>query len=237
MARNAFKTPKIVSPGRRPVWPWILGLVVVTAAAWLAYDQGRRSAGYFAEASNRRIESLTQRVAILEQECAEQRTLAARYQRASQIDRAAVQAVQQTVKDLQAERAKLRQKVAVLNSLLSGKVTALEVSEVKLAQKGKSNEYGLEFIVSKRDKGGERITGQLFLQVVGRQDGKKKILEYKQLGMDGPFKMGFKHFQRFAGELKLPKGFVPDEIVIKGNPSGKKFKRFEQRLKWSKVLG
>lgn len=237
MPRNSFKAPKIVSPGRPPVWPWILGLVVVTGTAWLAYDQGQRSAGYLAEATSRQIDSLTQQVAILEQDCAEQRALAARYQRASQIDRAAVQAVQETVKDLQAERAKLRQKVAVLNSLLSGKVAALEVSEVRLAQKGQSNEYFLEFIVSKRDKGGERVTGQLLLQLVGQQDGKKKVLEYQHLGLDGPFKMGFKHFQRFAGELKLPKGFAPDEIVIIGDPDGKKFKRFEQHLKWSKVLG
>lgn len=237
MPKKSFKTPKIVSPGRRPVWPWILGLALLAATAWLAYDYGRRNAGYFVEASDRQIDTLEQRIAALEKECDEQRELAARYQRASQIDKAAAQAVQETIKNLEAERAELRQKVAVLNSLISGKVTALEVSKVKLVQKGQSNEYTLEFIVSKRDKGGERVTGQLQLQVVGRQDGKKKVLGDEQLGLDQPFKMGFKHFQRFAGELKLPKGFAPDEIVIKGKPAGKKFKNFEQRLKWSKALG
>ncbi len=237
MSRKTFKTPKIVSPGRRPVWPWVVVLALVAGTGWFAYDYGRRNAGYFADASDRQVRVLEQRISTLEKECKQQRELAARFQRASQIDRAAAQAVQATIKDLEAERAELRQKVAVLNTLISGKVTALEVSKVKLARNGQSNEYAVEFIISKRDKGGERVTGQLELRVAGHQGGKEAVLKDTQLGLEEPFKMGFKHFQRFEGKLKLPKGFTPGQIVIKGKPAGKKFKKFEKRLKWSVALG
>ncbi|RMG35181.1 MAG: hypothetical protein D6720_07755 [Gammaproteobacteria bacterium] len=236
MPRKQFKTPKIVTPGRRPVWPW-LAILVVVGGAWLAYDYGRRSAGYYAAASTQRIQALEARISTLEGECQEQRELAARYQRASQIDRAAAQAVQESLKSLEAERAELQQKVVMLNSLLSGKVSGLEVTEIKVGRQGEPATYALEFSISKRGKGEERVTGRLELQVIGRRDGKKTVLKEKQLGLKQPFKMGFKHFQRFQGVVRFPKDFTPEQILIKGLPAGKKFKKFEKRVAWSAALG
>ncbi len=233
MPSGPIKTPKIVQPGRRPLLPWLLGLALLAGVAWLAYDRGRQNAGYFAEASQARIAALEQRVGELQQSLANERELAARYQRASQIDKAAVATVRQELGRLQSERAELRKRIAFLESLISGKVTALEVSEAKLAPKeGKTRQFAFSFLVSKRDKGNDRVTGRIRLAVEGERDGKKVTLEEDKLGLKDPIKMGFKHYQRFEGVLTLPEGVRPRALVVKGRPEGKRFKPFERRIEW-----
>ncbi|BAN69898.1 DUF6776 family protein [endosymbiont of unidentified scaly snail isolate Monju] len=225
MSQRQFKTPRIVQTERRQVWPWLLGGVALAGVAWLAYHQGQQHAGYYANASEAEITALQARIGELREECDQQRELAARYQRAAQIDRAAAEEVRESLRVAQEEQAKLRKQVTFLNSLISGKVTALEVSEVKLARQGNSSEYAFSFLVSKRDKGGERVSGRLELRLSG-------LLDEKRLDIAQGLKMGFKHFQRFGGKLKLPVGFIPRELVIKGYPDGRKFKPFEKRIKW-----
>jgi len=232
MSKRQFRTPRIVQAGRRGVWRWLLGAVALAGVAWLAYRQGQQHAGYHVNASEAEIEALQARIGELREECEQQRELVARYQRASQIDRAAAKEVREALRVAQEEQAKLRKQVTVLNSLISGKVTALEVSAVKLVRLGESNEYAFGFLVSKRDKGGERVSGRLKLRLSGLLDGKAVVLDEKRLGIAQGLKMGFKHFQRFDGKLKLPVGFIPRELVIKGYPDGKKFKSFEKRIKW-----
>ncbi len=232
MSKGQFKTPRIVQAKRRPLWPWLLGVVALAGVAWLAYRQGQQHAGYPVNASEAKIEALQARIGELREECDQQRELVARYQRASQIDRAAVKEVREALRVAQEEQAKLRKQVTVLNSLISGKVTALEISAVKLVRQGESREYAFSFLVSKRDKGGERVSGRLKLRLSGLLDGKAVVLDEKRLGIAQGLKMGFKHFQRFDGKLKLPEGFIPRELVIQGYPDGKKFKPFEKRIKW-----
>ncbi len=227
-----FRTPRIVETERRPLWLWVLGVALLVAASWFAYQQGQQHAGYFADASDEKIEALQAEVASLREERDRQRELAARYQRAAQIDRAAAEEVRESLRKAQEEQARLRQQVAFLNSLILGKVMALEISEVKLARIGDSSEYTFSFLVSKRDKGRERVSGRLELRLSGLLDGKAVVLDEKKLDIAQGLRMGFKHFQRFEGKLKLPVGFIPRELVIKGYPDGKKFKPFEKNIKW-----
>jgi hypothetical protein len=233
MRDNPFQTPRIVqsSDGR----PWVLVLLVLSLIAvvgWSAFEYGRRQAGYFSERSEVQREELERRLSELGNNCDQQRELAARYERASQIDRLAAEQVREDMMGLQQERADLRKKVAFLQSLISGEVTVLQVSEVELVRNGESNAYRFSFMVSKRAKGDEKVSGDVELAVAGKMGGKAATLKADKLGLDKSLKMGFKHFQKFEGVLQLPEDFVPTELVVTGQPDGKKFKDFEQRIKW-----
>jgi hypothetical protein len=233
MPENQFQTPKIVESGhRRPLVLALLVLALIAAVALAAFDYGRRQAGYFSGRSEVQREALKQRLSVLDNNCEQQRELAARYERASQIDRLAAEQVREEFKRLQQERAELSNKVAFLQSLISGEVTALQVSQLKLSREGKSNAYRFSFMVSKRAKSDERVSGEVELAVVGKRDGKTETLKADKLGVDESLRMGFRHFQKFEGTLQLPNDFAPTELVVTGVPTGKKFKRFEQRIKW-----
>jgi hypothetical protein len=233
MPEKHFQTPRIVEPGSRGRLGWIAVLLLLTGvAAWFAYDYGRQSAGYFSNRSEAEYQALKQRLEAASRECDQQRELAARYQRASEIDRQAVAEVRERLKVLQAERARLRDKVSFLNSLVSGKTAALEVSDLKLRRDEDSNEYVVSFLVSQRAKGDQRVSGRLEIRVAGQLAGKATVIEPGKLGLKQPLKMGFRHFQKFEARLKLPAGFIPRELLVIGHPQGEVFKPFERRLKW-----
>lgn len=237
MSGTSFRTPKIVQPGgSRPLFAMLLVLLLMMllagAVGWYAYDYGQRRAGYFASRSAAEYEALEQRLATLGEECDRQRELAARYERASQIDHAAAEQVQKELMEFQQQRAELQQKVAFLQSLVSGKVTALQVSQMELVREGEGNTYRYSFLISKRAKSDAKVSGSVELQVAGQLQGKAATLASDKLGLGEPLKMGFKHFQKFEGKLQLPVDFIPRELVVTGKPDGKKFKQFEQRLKW-----
>ena len=230
-----FETPRIVTPGSRRSRVWMLLLLVLgllAGVAWLAYDQGRQAAGFFSRRSDAEYRALEQRLQTLSQECDRQRELAARYQRASQIDREAVADVREQLKALQDERAALREKVTFLNSLISGKMTGLEISSMALKREGDGNSYRLSFLVSRRSKGEGRVSGSLEIRVKGQLAGKETVIDSGRLGLKEPLKMGFRHFQKFEALLTLPAGFIPRELKVVGHPKGKVFKPFEQTLKW-----
>lgn len=233
MPEKHFQTPKIIEPGERhPLLLLLLVLSLMAMVGWYAYDFGQRRAGYFAHESEAQKVQLKQQLKSLGEECDKQRELAARYQRASQIDRLAAEQVREEMKTLQQERSDLRKKVAFLDSLISGEMAALQVSQVKLERRGDGNTYGFSFMISKRAKDDVRVTGKVGLKVSGKLQGKQTTLTPEKLGLNDVLKMGFRHFQKFEGTLKLPDGFDPGELIVVGQPEGKKIKRFEQRIKW-----
>lgn len=233
MPEKHFQTPKIIEPGERhPLLLLLLVLSLMAMVGWYAYDFGQRRGGYFAHKSEAQKVQLKQQLKSLGEECDKQRELAARYQRASQIDRLAAEQVREEMKTLQQERSDLRKKVAFLDSLISGEVAALQVSQVELERRGDGNTYGFSFMISKRAKDDVRVTGKVDLKVSGKLQGKQTTLTPEKLGLNDVLKMGFRHFQKFEGTLKLPDGFDPGELIVVGQPEGKKIKRFEQRIKW-----
>lgn len=233
MPHKHFQTPRIVEPGgQRPVVLLLLVLSLTAVVGWYSYDYGQRQGGYSSKQSEAEKAQLERRLESLGEECDKQRELAARYQRASQIDSLAAEQVREEMKALQQERSDLRKKVAFLNSLVSGEMAALQVSQVELGRKGDGNTYQFSFMVSKRAKDDAKVTGKIDLQISGKLKGKKTTLTPEKLGLGEALKMGFKHFQKFEGTLKLPDGFVPNELIVVGQPRSKKFKRFEQRVKW-----
>jgi len=231
---NRFHTPRIVQPGsRHNMWVWLLALAVGLFLSWKVFEFGRERAGFDTEASDTQVELLEERIESLQKERDELRAAAARFERASQIDRAAVASVREELNALQEERSSLRKEVEFLKSLVSGSVSLLQVTDLSLSKQEKGNAYRFAFTLSKRAKDKIRVSGKLVLSVAGQLKGEAAVLKGKELGLEADSeRMGFVHFQHVEGELKLPVGFIPKEVRVEVKPKGKQFKAFDQSFDW-----
>jgi len=233
---SRFQTPEIVQPGsRRFLWVWVLLLAAVAVLAWKMFEFGRASAGFDSAARDTQVELLEERIAALQAERDQLRAAAAKFERASQIDQSAVASVQAQLKALQDERSALRQEVEFLKSLVSGDITALQLSDLSLRKEDgdEGAGYRFAFTISKRAKDDDRVQGTVSVLLSGQLQGEAKTLDSKALGIDAKdLRMGFNHFQKFAGALRLPVGFIPRELQVAVKPKGKKFKAFEQTFEW-----
>lgn len=232
--RVHIDTPRIVQPGsHNSLWLWLLFLVLAVLLAWQAFEYGRHRGGFDAEASEEALSQLQQRVVTLKRERDELRLTAARMQRSSQIDQTAVSEVQDELKALQEERSQLRQEVEFLKSLVSGDATMLQLTELKLYDLDQGNRYAFSFTVSKRAEDDKRVRGRATLAVVGQLKGEAATLQAEALNIDSKgMALGFVHFQKIEGELTLPVGFIPRELVLGIKPGDDKFKALEQTFPW-----
>jgi hypothetical protein len=227
-------TPRIVQPGERsrPL-VWLLVLVVLGAWTWQVFEFGRQQAGFSVTASNAREDELAERIVELEAERAELLSTAARFERAGQIDRAAVDGVQTQVKALQDERAELKREVAFLKTLVSGEEHKLALAEPTLVELGE-RAYRFEITLSKGSDKAGTVQGEAILSVKGRTKSGEKVLDMKTLtdGRRSRIGIKFKNFQKIKADLKLPDGFEPAEIVVAVKPGSKGFKAFEKSYDW-----
>lgn len=227
-------SPRIIQPGEgRRIWPWVLLFVVLCAWTWQVFEFGRQQAGFSVTKSNAREGELATRIAELEAERDELRSAAARFERAGQIDRAAVDGVQEQVKVLQDERAALKREVAFLKTLVSGEEHKLALAKPTLVALGE-RAYRFEVTLSKGSENGGTVQGEAIFSVKGRTDAGDKTLDMEALTEGRRARIGikFKNFQKLSAEITLPEGFQPAEIVVGVKPGGKGFKAFETSFDW-----
>lgn len=196
------------------------------------FDFGRQQAGFDSHTRGSRVQLLEERLEDMQGQRDRLRLQAAKLERAAQIDRSAVSLVQEELKSLQDERARLHKRVQFLEGLVSGDMSLLQLDQFLLSKTEDGNSFGFAFTVSKRVKDSEKVRGLVELTVSGQLQGEARELGFKSLGVDKPMKMGFSHFQKFQGELKLPVGFIPRELRVTVKPAGKKFKSFDRTFPW-----
>jgi len=228
-------TPRIVQPGEGNVrpWLWLLFLVALGAWSWQVFQFGQQRAGFDVGHRDKAETQLRERIAELEEETAVLRAAAARFERAGQIDRAAVVDVQSEVKSLQAERAELKREVAFLKSLVSGEDKKLTLDDYSLVDAGDGS-YRFEITVAKGDDDQTTVGGQVTISVKGQVSGAEKVLDMRTLtdGKRDNIGIRFKNFQKLKTDLQLPAGFEPVSVEVAVRPDGKGFKAFEQVFAW-----
>lgn len=85
-------------------------------------------------------------------------------------------------------------------------------------------------VVDKHDyvQGGVRIS------LLGQNDGQEETIQVSESGRDKAeaIEFRFRYFQNIIGELQLPEGFVPREVMVVAQSSGLNAQRLEKTFDW-----
>lgn len=228
-------TPRIVLVEKRPgIWLWLLALFGVGLWTWQVYDYGLRHADIDSSEQVDETQGLRERIMELERERDELRFVAAKYERASQIDREAAQAIQGEIKILQNERDALRQEADSLRSLVAEGGDRVEVTDYALQKTAGQRRYRYLFTVTRDVEGAKKLEGWVTLWVNGESGGEAKELPLSELSGDGTdtHRLGFRHFQKIEGEVELPADFAAHTLTIEVRPLGTQFKPFTISYDW-----
>lgn len=78
------------------------------------------------------------------------------------------------------------------------------------------------------------VEGGVQLSLLGQNDGQEKALQLGEQGRDKAeaIKFRFRYFQNIAGEVQLPKGFVPREFMVVAQSSEPIAQRLEKTFDW-----
>ncbi|MEW5904009.1 MAG: DUF6776 family protein [Pseudomonadota bacterium] len=211
----------------RPHVPWYLRwalmvqlLLVVGYLAWWSYDAGLALAGFHRGEAEQRITELSDRVAQLEQENAEQVNRIAVYERQMQIQQAAADEVQEQVNSLHDENMRLREDLAFFQNLplTAGRDADLSIHSLKLESGTLPGEYHCRMLlVQGVQRRGRIFQGDLQIVVNGDQGGQKVVLQFpapESAEIDAQ-KLNFKYYQRVERTFRLPDDVHIDSVEIR----------------------
>jgi hypothetical protein len=215
----------------------VLLLTICLAIAWLAFDYGRKRAGFDSAEAEQVRQHLEAQLTEMTLERHRLRDRIAVLERSSQIDAEAARGAQEQINAVQDENLRLQEELTFLRSILESHQaeSGIRIHELKIQKRQEDRHYGFGFTVSKLTKNNRTIEGKIYISVRGTQNGEAQEHDLAELTPEGTesLKMRFRYFQNVTGEILLPEGFAPGSFMVNVKPSDRDHPSVTQVFDWS----
>jgi len=172
---------------------------------------------------------------LLEQKTLDLKDQLAIAQRSSQVEEKAHQQVKSDLKTLQQENFALREEVDFYRGIVAPRENSegIRIDQFNIDKSEGKNLYHFVLVLTQVKKNQHFTRGVAKLVFEGEQEGLPKKLELKDVSADKQkhLKFKFRYFQKFEGDIVLPAGFSPRQVVIEVDP--RKKKTIKRHFDWS----
>jgi len=152
-----------------------------------------------------------------------------------QIDDRATEEVRLTIEELQDQIAQLNEEISFYKGVMLPNVAnkGLRIERLDVSSNAPGRvKYSLLLtqIVDKHDY----VQGGVEISLLGQEGDHEKSFLLSELDQEkqDAIKFRFRYFQNINGELMLPDGFLPREVMIVAQSSGANAQRLEKRFDW-----
>ena len=165
------------------------------------------------------------------------------YRSKYQVTQAALDELTEGFNDSQREMADLKEELLFYRQIVvpdkSGK--RLRLHEVKLRTTDQSDIFQFRVVLVQTQRRKETLAGRIELLVRGQRDAVPVTLKWsdlqEEIAADTSF--NFRYFQRIDGRLKLPAGFVPEQVIVRvrmQSASNRSRPEIETNFPWKSLL-
>ena len=220
--RFGIAAPKVSVRTHVPWYLRWLGLAVLLAfsaalAAWM-YDAGRRFAGFDRSEVEQELNAARSELTKLRAELERLRAVSNSADSKVSIERTAQQKLAQQIKGLEQENARVREELAIFESMLSSEAAnaaPLSVLRFKVDPDVLPGEYRYRvLLLASGPRRGKEFLGRLEMEVSLTEEGRSAMITVPRPGEPNSsaaaaFRLSFKHFQRVDGIFRVsPKAKV-----------------------------
>ena len=209
------------------------GLAAAVAAAALAgYLAGIRQS----EFDRDYLGQLGARTSMLEVELEGSGLQLADANLAREVDRQALAIQREEMMELHQSIGELRQQLVFYRRLMDASVSeqGLEVAEFEILGAESPGTYRFRLLLTRPTEQGDWISGNVKLDVAGRQGGKERVLSLPEvMDVDSyPLRFRFRYIQRLSGSFTLPDGFRPLRVTVNLASQGDNATEVERTFAW-----
>ena len=237
MSLEPIQSRRLITIQRLALWIMsILAiLLLVLVLLGLAFDQGRRIAGYDSREAMVYIEQLQRQIQELQSQSDESQRRAAMLERNSRIEDDSSEQLKKSLDEAQAEAVELKKELSFYKSIVSpedGKQSIM-IQTIAL-KKDEQGGYDYKIMISQRGRNDRFARGTAKVSIEGMAQGKRKTLDLSELSDEAkkPMKFGFRYFQNLTGKLKLPEGFIADSLRVRLTPKTAKLDAVDEQFPW-----
>lgn len=193
----------------------VIAAVVLLAAAGFIYNYGLNRAGFERQSAEQTQQTLQDDMRKLHDENQGLQESLARAQRTIQMDQAAYQDLDKSLKASAQEIVKLREELNFYRNIISpaDKKSGLRIQNLYIEPAGGTNQYRYKLVLIQALKHESVIQGRAILEISGMQVGEDALLRFPAAN-ERPIQVNFKYFQDIEGKLELPKNFQPKRIKV-----------------------
>ena len=212
--RFGIAAPKVAVRTHVPWYLRWLGLTVMLAfsaalAVWM-YDAGRRFAGFDRSEVEQELAAIREEAVKLRAELSRLRAVANTTDSKVSIERTAQQKLAQQISGLEQENARLREELAIFESMLSAdsaSTAPLSVLRFKIEPDVLPGEFRYRvLLLASGPRRGKDFQGRVEMVVALTEDGRSAMIRVPGSGdaEASAFRLSFKHFQRMDGIFRVP---------------------------------
>ena len=210
-------------------WRWLaMGAMFgcVVAITWLAYDFGRRNAGFYQGEANREQTRLHDLNSNLEDENRTLRAQLAAIDRQLQIELSTQGNLSGQIQTLAEENALLKEDLAFFQTLMAsgGEPGGISINRFRIQADALPGEYRYRLLIVQSKQRVREFHGRLQFVVDLEQEGKSNVLTIPA-GSENPqaYNLSFKFYKRVDGTFMLPPAAVVKRVQVRvlenGNPT------------------
>jgi len=153
-----------------------------------------------------------------------------------EVDTRANEEVRQTVEVLQDQIAQLSEEIRFYKGVMVPNVEekGLRIERLDLENTEVPNKYRYSLLLTQVVDKHDYVQGGVEIALLGRDGESEKQLPLSELSETKQARIGFRfrYFQNINGELLVPEGFIPSEVMIVARSSGRNGQRLEKKFDW-----
>jgi hypothetical protein len=223
-------------PGHR-VRRFLILLTFSVGAAILGYMVGMAKGGFrfsdMAKTSNVISGELTE-LRELERDT---RQKLINLERGRRMDQQALTRARDTISGLESQVSSLRADLTFYKNIMSPTKSykGLQVQRLELERLRDERHFSFKLVLIQVGDNKSYIDGYVTVNVVGEQDGERKVIPLKDLSEDiedNDIRFRYRYFQDVEGVMTLPQGFELIAVQAVAKAEGKKAARVEQTFEW-----
>ena len=215
---------------------------VVVAGAYLVFEFGRIQAGYNVVDAAARQSELKAEIARLEAEVAHGKEQVVMLETEAEIEHAAYRDVEASLVDLQGKIQEQQDAIAFYRGIVSPAdgTAGLRVQDLKLSRTERERAWRVRLVLIQAMKHDRKVTGNVVLTVLGREDGEERSYSYAELlpeNGERNWAFSFRYFQDFDREVVLPDGFTPERVNVSVESRTRSIASIEESFAWDVSQG
>jgi Family of unknown function (DUF6776) len=158
-----------------------------------------------------------------------------------EVDTRANEEVRQTIEGLQDQIAQQSEEIRFYKGVMLPNVEekGLRIERLDVEDTEEPNKYRYSLLLTQVVDKHDYIQGRVEIALLGREGESEKQLLLGELNEEKLDRIGFRfrYFQNIDGELRVPDGFVPEEVMVVARSSGRNGQRLEKKFDWPQQGG
>lgn len=215
---------------------WVCAALLALLSIYVAFELGRRGAGYDSIDAWRQRSALQGTIKQLQKDNETLRAELAELKTGQVSGRQEREELARSLSDLQGQLARQNQDLAFYRGIVSaaGSANRVSIHRVVISAGEGAGHFKVSVVLAQTARPEKDVAGTVTLSLEGMEQGRPAVYPLTRLSADksAQLKFSFRYFQDLEQPIALPAGFTPASLTVEVRTAGRGEPAVNQKFEW-----